>query len=497
MSRTACTALVLLLAATAVAASGRAVAGSTALQLNPNLAHTTALKPASLARALSHDVEDDTAKALAAIHGDVNGKECKMYCEGKEVGKGGSVAPGEVKDCWGDFKIFCKWSKNGTENEDSACGVVGLKCEGHWIYMPKEDYTIVVCDGLLKKFSKTAVTSASGEGATIFKAGGCLGTGIGAVAKRGNASAAVERAFDELPTDALISKSDHFLEDKNLAAAVDRLWADSDSSKTLFEARCDGPGGKVLAVRKHEAGAAPTAESLGTFEDNEREAVKAVKDFEFPKPPKAAHKDHAHHHLHMKHLFFRHMPFFHHGHRGHGHKDGAGKDITCVKLCNGKTPWFHGALPCFGVASLHCYGTFDPSNLLSGHGHHCGGKKNHAKQHAEHQAEKHADAIAVVVKAGAAPTAVGEPFKFDFSASCKGAFTGIFGAKCYGFASEHQHFSQLDKYEYCTGTHGMRVKMRPGAFAMGKWCKGKSLAAVQKPEEDSAAGAQQAEMTVQ
>lgn len=460
----------LLLLVDAVSASGLAVAGSTALQLNAKDVPSSTLQGGFLAQAMSHDVEDDTANALAALYTGSPSRECKIYCEGKEVGKNGAPTNDEkVHSCWGDLKLFCKWSKNGTEEEGSACGVVGLKCEGHWVHMPREGHTIVVCDGLLKRFAKTVVTSSKGESATVFKAGGCLGTGIGVMAKRGNASFATEKPYDELPGDAIVSKVDRFLEDKNLAPVVEDLWAGSETTETLFESRCDGPGGKVLAVRRLEG--AGGLESLGSFEDNEAEAVKAVMEFDFPKPAKASRKlHHGHHHL-WKHALLKHLPFFHHGHKKHRL---GGRDITCTKLCNGKTPWFHGALPCFGVASLHCSGTFDPSKLLK---HHKCGK----------QARKEATAVAVA--------AVSEPFHFDYSATCKGMFSGIFGAKCYGFASEHQAFTEVDKYEYCTGKQGQRFKMRHGAFAMGKWCKGKSLMAVQKTG-DSAAGAKQGEMVL-
>jgi len=176
-------------------------------------------------------------------------------------------------------------------------------------------------------------------------------------------------------------------------------------------------------------------------------------------------------------------------HRGK-HLGGARNDIKCDVLCNGKPAWFHGKWPCFGKLSLHCEGSH-PDAIASD------------QASTAVQAEpimSGAGQMSVVQPlrlAGSAADArrstddapVGD-FDIDFTAECKGIWTGFLGHRCMGFASEHAAFKDIDMYKFCSGKQGVSMKHRGGAFAKGSWCKGKALVAIQKSLEAATAALQ-------
>ena len=55
---------------------------------------------------------------------------------------------------------------------------------------------------------------------------------------------------------------------------------------------------------------------------------------------------------------------------------------------------------------------------------------------------------------------------------------------CAGFTSVHTKFKDFDSYKFCAGKHGMFVKKGKRGFAVGGGCKGKALAALQLTEDE-------------
>lgn len=136
-----------------------------------------------------------------------------------------------------------------------------------------------------------------------------------------------------------------------------------------------------------------------------------------------------------------------------------GKIWSCSLTCNGKEPWFHGALPCWGELTVECESNESPG--VAGHGRGLTESRHHAPG---------------MIKA---PDAELRGEGGVFKAQCLGLWTGVLGRMCWGetmiHAAKEWEGHTFDTWDICSGKLGVRSSKGSHSASMGHWCRGSEV----------------------
>eukprot|EP00955_Chlamydomonas_euryale_P022541 238029-Chlamydomonas_euryale.AAC.4 len=133
-------------------------------------------------------------------------------------------------------------------------------------------------------------------------------------------------------------------------------------------------------------------------------------------------------------------------------------DMSCSLTCNGKEPWLHGMLPCWGKLLVECQSAPSPSPAS-------------AARRALAAARGRPVSAAITRPADLS----GEKLS-SFKGSCLGLWTGVLGHMCFGETLTHADkewaTGSFDRFNICSGklgAHGSKGDRRASSHV---WCRG-------------------------